>query len=58
MSATVAAGQPPKAVLTEHNKSMVAATDAPNPTLKFLIIEYSIFPPQLIVAPDYNIIPI
>ena len=29
-------------MLTEHNKSMVAATDAPNPTLKYLVIEYNI----------------
>jgi hypothetical protein len=52
MSATVAAGQSANTVLTEHNKNMVAATDAPNPKFKFLIIEYHIFPPQLIVEPD------
>jgi hypothetical protein len=58
MSATVAAGQPAKAVLTEHNKSMVAAKDAPNTKFKFLIFEYRIFSPQLIVTPDYKFIPI
>jgi len=52
MSATVAAGQPATTVLPEYNKSMIAVMDAPNHTLKFLVIEYSIFPPQLIVAPD------